>query len=55
VGSFVWERLDGVKPLSSITEEIEACFEVQAQRASVGLLEFVDLLEQFGCALEGCP
>jgi hypothetical protein len=54
VGTFVWERLDGARPLSSITEEIEAAFEVETQHASADLLEFVDRLEQVGCALEVC-
>lgn len=52
VGTFVWERLDGARPLSSITEEIAATFDVEAQRASADLLEFVGRLEEVGCALE---
>jgi len=52
LGTFVWERLDGARPLSSITEEIEAAFEVETQRASADLLEFVGRLEEVGCALE---
>jgi hypothetical protein len=51
LGTFVWERLDGARPLSSISEEIEAAFEVETQRASADLLEFVGRLEQVGCAL----
>ena len=52
VGTFVWERLDGERPLSSITEEIEAIFEVETRRASGDVLEFVERLLQSGCALE---
>jgi hypothetical protein len=55
VGTFVWERLDGARPLSSITRELEAIFEVEAPRVSTDVLEFVDRLEQVGCALEVHP
>jgi hypothetical protein len=52
VGTFVWERLDGSRPLSSITEEIVSTFAVEKRRAATDVLEFVDRLEQVGCALE---
>ena len=55
VGTFVWERLDGSRPLSSISEEIAASFEVETPRASADVLEFMDLLAQVGCAREVCP
>jgi hypothetical protein len=55
VGSFVWERLDGSRPLAAIAEEITASFEVEASRASADVLEFMDLLAQVGCASEVCP
>jgi hypothetical protein len=54
VGTFVWERLDGERRLASITDEIEAVFEVEKPRASADVLEFMDQLEQVGCALEVC-
>jgi len=54
VGTFVWERLDGERRLSSITDEIETVFEVEKPRASADALEFMDQLEQVGCALEVC-
>ncbi len=55
MGSFVWERLDGLRPLSSITEEIVASFAVQRPRAAADVLEFVDQLEQVGCVLDVGP
>jgi hypothetical protein len=55
VGTFVWERLDGARPLSSITGELEAIFDVEALRVSADVLEFVDQLEQVGCALDVGP
>jgi hypothetical protein len=55
VGTFVWERLDGLRSLSSITEEILAIFAVETPRAVADVLEFVDQLEQVGCVLEVGP
>ena len=52
VGTFVWERLDGIRPLSSIADEIVSTFAVEKRRAAADVLEFVDRLEQVGCALE---
>jgi hypothetical protein len=55
VGTFVWERLDGLRSLSLITEEIVATFAVETRRAAADVLEFVDQLEQVGCALDVGP
>lgn len=52
VGTFVWERLDGLRSLSSIAEEIVATFAVQRPRAAADVLEFVNQLEQVGCVLD---
>ena len=55
VGTFVWERLDGGRPLAAIVPEIVDCFDVERERAAVDLREFVELLAQAGCAAEVRP
>lgn len=55
VGTFVWERLDGERPLAEIAEDLTAAFEVDAARAGEDLLEFVGQLAEAGCAREVAP
>ncbi len=55
VGTFVWERLDGTRPVGALVPEIAAAFEVDTQRAREDLLAFVSLLAETGCAGEVAP
>jgi hypothetical protein len=48
VGSFIWEQIDGVKPLSEIRDTIVNEFEVASEVAEVDLLEFLQQLEKVG-------
>ena len=55
VGSFVWERLDGERPLARIADELTEAFEVDAARAREDLLDFGRQLAEAGCARELVP
>ena len=55
VGTFVWERLDGERPLAEIVDDVTAHYEVEVERAREDLLGFVELLAKAGCAGEVAP
>ncbi len=55
VGTFVWERLDGARPLAAIATELTEAFEVDAPRAGEDLLDFTRRLAEAGCAAEVEP
>ena len=48
VGSSVWERIDGVKTLGQILDEILDEFDIERARAEVELFEFVAALRAEG-------
>jgi hypothetical protein len=48
VGSFIWEHMDGEKPLSEIRDIIVNEFEVASETAGADLLEFLQQLEKIG-------
>lgn len=50
VGGFIWDRLDGERDLHAIALEVSAHFEVEPERASADLVEFVTWLCQSGLA-----
>ena len=51
VGTFVWERLDGRRPLAGIACEIAAAFLVEQARAADDVIAFASELERTGCAV----
>jgi hypothetical protein len=48
VGSFIWEQIDGEKPLSEIRDAIVNEFEVTSEVSEIDLLEFLQQLEKVG-------
>lgn len=48
VGSFIWEQIDGEKPLSEIRDAIVNEFEVTSEVAEIDLLDFLKQLEKAG-------
>ena len=52
VGTFVWDRLDGERPLAAIADELTASFEVTPERAAEDLLDFTQRLAEAGCVGE---
>ena len=52
VGTFVWERLDGRRPLSALVPEIVDAFDVENGSAAVDLARFVEQLVTARCARE---
>lgn len=48
VGTFVWERIDGKRPLVDIKEMLVDEFNVSPSQAERDLLEFIDHLEKMG-------
>jgi hypothetical protein len=48
VGNFIWEQIDGVKPLSEIKDAIINEFEVASEEAERDLLDFLQQLEKAG-------
>ncbi len=51
VGTFVWERLDGHRPLAGIASEVAEAFLVDRARAADDVLAFASELERSGCAV----
>jgi hypothetical protein len=52
VGAFIWEQLDGKRPLSEIHVSLCDCFEVSSEEAERDILEFVDHVNETGLVLE---
>jgi len=52
VGAFVWELLDGEKPLSDIKNMIVGEFNVSSQKAEEDLCEFVSQLKEIDAILQ---
>lgn len=52
VGAFIWEQLDGKRPLSEIHDSLCECFEVSSEEAERDILEFVDRVNETGLVLE---
>ncbi len=48
VGSLVWDRIDGSRPLEQILQEILEEYEIPRRQAEQDLLEFVDDLRNNG-------
>jgi hypothetical protein len=51
VGTFVWERLDGQRPLAGIASEVAEAFLVDRARAAEDVVAFASELERTGCAV----
>ncbi len=50
VGGFIWDRLDGERDLSAIARALSEHFDVDPDRASTDLIEFVTWLRDTGLA-----
>lgn len=50
VASFVWERLDGVRPVGELVNDLVDSFQVDEATAQADLATFIGLLERTGCA-----
>ena len=56
VSTLIWTLIDGQRTLAEILEEILSTFDVERQRASDDLLQFVQLLQDRGLiAVSGSP
>jgi hypothetical protein len=50
VGSFIWERLDGISELGVLADQLVASFEVALPQAQSCLVEFATQLVEAGLA-----
>ena len=48
VGSFIWERVDGILSVRQIADAVAAEFEVNSEEAEIDMLRFIGVLESAG-------
>ena len=52
VGVFIWEQLEGEKPLTAILESLLEHFETSREQATSDILEFIGQVVETGLATE---
>lgn len=52
IGAFIWERLDGKRPLSETLESLLDHFDVSSQEAQNDILVFIAQVLETGLAIE---
>jgi hypothetical protein len=52
VGVYIWEQLEGEKPLAAILESLLEHFEASREQATTDMLEFIDKVVETGLVTE---